>query len=416
MPQALVVSRYFPPLSSAGASIRLVKLIKYAQRAGWSFVVLTQDPARPVLVEKPESAFLLAELPTETQILRVSNPLMGVGAARRILRRIAGKSSLPWGASVVKTGLKLLRQRKPELVLVNTPPFTNVAAGLILSLIGKVPLILDFKDDWVGSTAYQKKGKLRQKLEGWAERAIVRRAERVILVTPRSYELYTQRYANLHEPEKFHLIPNGLDWEEYSKLAGRERKIETHRFTLLTAAAGYRRDYRDLQPLLRGLGLFLVRNPQARGQVELHFVGEEPHAEYMAEFERLGLHDAVVCRGVLSRQALVEAMWQADLLFLVQPYGNRTAVSGTLYEYWATGKAPVLLISEEGASSSLVQEHAIGTHFGFDETEAVVRYLEQLYAAYCAGKPIWIERAGAEQFSREALAAQMINLWPRKKA
>jgi hypothetical protein len=98
---------------------------------------------------------------------------------------------------------------------------------------------------------------------------------------------------------------------------------------------------------------------------------------------------------------------------LVQPVNNTTAISGTLYEYWATGKAPVLLISEEGASSALVGENRIGKHFLFDQIVEIAAYIEKIFDAYESGQPIWIEREGIQNFDRKALARQMEDIWQK---
>lgn len=143
MPTVLVASRYFPPLSSAGASIRLVKLIKYAAAEGWRFTILTQDPARPVIAEKALSEFLLTEIPAETPVLRVASPTSGPGGAARLLCWLAGDSSLPWGAAVVRRAWRLFHRDRPDLIFVNTPPFTNAAIGLLLSALLRVPFVLD---------------------------------------------------------------------------------------------------------------------------------------------------------------------------------------------------------------------------------------------------------------------------------
>lgn len=82
-----------------------------------------------------------------------------------------------------------------------------------------------------------------------------------------------------------------------------------------------------------------------------------------------------------------------------------------MYEYWATGKAPVLLISEAGASSALVANNHIGRYFRFDQAEDIANYIEQVFDSYQCGRPAWIERAGIEKYDRRELARRMSDLW-----
>jgi len=411
MPVVLVISRYFPPLSSAGASIRLVKLIKFASEQVWSFIVLTQDPERPVIPEKRLSEFLLVEIPEETNILRIGNPLFGSGIVAQLIRKMAGNSSLPWGLSVVWQGWKKLHKSKPDIIFVNTPPFTNIMVGMTLAALFSIPLVVDIKDDWVDSPAYWKKEPLRRMIENWVEQQVIRKVFAAITVTRSSYDTWKRRYPSPALTRKISFIPNGGDLDEYRILWNRKRKPERDRFLILTAAAGYRPDYRDLSFFLQALEQLFERFPLARDLIDIEIVGEEPDDRYKTWYKRHMPKESVQYSGVLDRRALVEHLWQADLFFLVQPRQNFTAISSTLYEYWAVGKAPVLLFSEKGASSSLVVDNHLGAHFQFDQIEEASRYIERVYQAFCGHQPIWIERAGIEKYDRKELAQQMLTIW-----
>jgi glycosyltransferase involved in cell wall biosynthesis len=313
--------------------------------------------------------------------------------------------------SVARQGWKKLRLSKPDLIFVNSPPFTNAAIGLVLATIFDIPLIVDMKDDWVGSSAYWKKGKLRRVVESRIEQRVMRKASAVITPSRRSYETWVNRYSTLGVAKKIFFIPNGEDLEEFRFLNGRKRKPEGDRFRLLSAAADYRLDYRDLTPFLQAMEMCIERCPQTRDQIEIEFLGQDPDSSYKTWLERLLPPAAILYSGILDRQALVEHLWRSDLFFLVQPRGNFTSVSGTLYEYWATGKAPVLLISEAGASSDLVVNNHLGEHFQFNQVEEASQYLERMIQTFHDGHPVWIEKSGAEEFDRHKLAQQMVSIW-----
>jgi len=407
-----VVTRHFPPIGSPGASIRLVKLMKYALRRGWSFTVLTIDPDRPVVPEEKASGFLLKDLNDEVQIERIGNPLYRPHGLLKLLANLMGDSSLPWSLKIIGEGKKLLHQKKADLIFVNAPPFTNLFAGTVLSLLSSTPIVMDIKDDWVGSPDFFKKPWWRRKIESWLQGLFFELASCVIVVTEKSFHETMERYPKFAKAGKFVFIPNGHDLDEYHILEQRTKKIETRRFTLLSAAAGYRPDYRDLTPFLNGLDVFIKRCPEAKEKLELVFLGEKPVA-YEELINQMGLGELTFYAGMVDRERMVEWLWDADLLFLVQPRGNTTAISGTLYEYWAVGKAPILLISEEGASSALVKDHHLGEHVGFDQPEKVADVLEKIYRAYRSGKPIWIDRAGVERYNRKLLADQMMECWQK---
>lgn len=417
MPTVLIVSRYFPPLSSAGGSIRLVKFIKYLSTSGWNFVVFTQDINQTVVFEQTLSGFLFEELPKDVLIRRIAAPFSPNGLApailTRILRKILGESSLAWGARVFWNGWNYLRSTKVDLIFSVTPPFTNALVAMLLGWFGRIPHVLDLKDDWVGSPSFLQKRAIQQALEKVLEASIVRHAKAVVTVTPESFYLYNKRYAHLGAPEKIHLIPNGCDLEEYQALQHRERTIISRRFLILSAAWGFRKDYRDIRPFLFGLHRFFGRCPEAQDKIDVVLLGDSLSSEYAELLTELKIDRVIQSMGAVKRGKLIEWLWKADLFLLVQPVGNTTAVSGTLYEYWTTGKAPILLISEKGASSTLVEDNKLGQHFSFDEIDGISLYIEKIYDAYQSGRPHWIERNGVENYDRKLLAGRMESIWKR---
>jgi glycosyltransferase involved in cell wall biosynthesis len=409
--QILVISRYFPPLGSAGGSLRLVKTMKFASPKGWSFTVLTQDLQRTVIPEKEECVFLLDEIPASTKIIRVKAPFTGNNQWDKLLQQIIKDSSIPWGIEMVKKGITEIKKNKPDLIFVNSPPFTNVGIALLLSMRFRIPMILDLKDDWVGSARFLTKNKLRRIFEKGFERITIHKCAAVFTPTAQSYDSIKQRYPEVERTPKFFLIPNGVDLEEYSRVSKKDKKTNATRFRIVSGAAGYRPDYRDLSPFIRALNTFLITNPKACDSLELEFLGEEPVEEYKQELAKLLPEYKVYYPGSVHRLKFIEKLHGADLFFLVQPKNNYSAVSGTLYEYWAIGNAPTLLFSEKGASSDLVQSNHLGMHFEFDEIDAAAAYIQEVFGAKREGNPIKIDNSSVKVFDRSTLTDYMVKIW-----
>jgi glycosyltransferase involved in cell wall biosynthesis len=421
LPKALVISRHFPPLGSAGGSIRLVKFLKYTSLNGWKFVVLTQDLEKTVVSEERLSTSLLDDIPMDTQVERVPAPFRknskgNLGSffsktVSQIGRAILRDSSIAWGVKVFLRGAFNLKEWKIDLIYSVSPPFTDAFIGALLAVISRKPYVLDLKDDWVGSPDFLRKSLSRQTVEKLLEKMIVASSAAVLTVTQQSHLLYSKRYIKPGKNNKIFLIPNGCDLEEYNQLAGLQRKITTQKFTVLSAIWGFRKDYRDLTPFLSSLAVFFERHPEAKKNFSVILLGNSMSQEYHNTIEKLGLKNIIQEMDAVNRKDLIDLMWVADLFLLIQPAGNTTAISGTLYEYWAVGKAPILLISERGASSSLIESFNIGRHFHFSEIEKCTNYIENLYRKYQAGTPEWISREGLENFDRRKLAEQVEKVW-----
>src|SRR5215216_1334010 len=223
--KAIVVSSFFPPLHSSGGSIRLVKFLKYLSKLDWQFVVFTQDIPTTTSGNETRSSFLLDELPEQIEIRRNSGLLYSRQSSRvikwieKIIRQIVGESSLGWGIKTLASALNDVRKTDADLIFGVMPPFNiNALVAVSLSWIGHKPMVLDLKDDWVDSPTFLQKSRVRQWIEKSLEAIMIRRASAVITVTRASQNLYTERYAHLGTPGKFHLIPNGCDLDEYQTL------------------------------------------------------------------------------------------------------------------------------------------------------------------------------------------------------
>jgi len=388
-----------------------VKFLKYASRKNWIFSVFTQDTRYPVIPEKELCGFLLEEIPNNIEVIRVSDPLTRKKILHKRFKSLFKDSALPWGVSVAIQGIMTIKKNQPDLIFVNSPPFTNVAVGLFLSLWYHLPLVVDLKDDWVGSSAYYNKGRLRQWLENLLEHFVFSRASAIITATESSCAKVIQRYPQRAIKSKVHYIPNGEDLEEFEGLRNQREKQSEENFLIVSAAAGYRPDYRDLSPFLDTLNDFFNRCPYSKDLTTLEFLGENPDESYINSIQKLLPDTQVFYRGSLGRSDFVRALSRADLFILVQPKKNFTAVSGTLYEYWASGNAPVLLFSERGASSELVIKNKLGMHFLFDQIEDASSYVEQIYKLKQVGMPIILDQSGLQRFDRKENAAKMMQIW-----
>jgi glycosyltransferase involved in cell wall biosynthesis len=386
----------------------VVKLIKYISRCNWKFIVLTQHPEHTVVLEKKLSTHMLEEIPPGTVIVQVPAPISLIS---KIFSHIMPESSLWWGWRVFWQGIKQCRTQSVDLIYITTPPFTPALIGVLLSKFTRKPLILDMKDDWVGSPIYQQKRAWRKLLDRLCESWLIRAAAQVILVTEHSYSMYRERYTNLCNPGKFHLVPNGSDLEEYLAYKPIKDSKQDGMFMILSAAWGYRKEYRDLTPFLLALNQFLRQYPQARQHLRIVLLGSGLSIEYSNLIQYINAQSIIEDIDSVDRTQLIAYLAQADLLFLVQPVNNTTAISGTLYEYWAMGKAPILLIAEEGASSKLVNENHLGKSFHFSDINGITSYLVEVFLAHQNQKPITINTNGIEKFDRRTLALQMAEIW-----
>lgn len=446
----LILQQPFPPLGPAGGAIRTVKFMKYLHRLGWRFVVVTLDPARTITATPQNSGVLLPEIPADTRVVRVgpsfafpqwshyrpqtapaNSPVQTGPAApsrrgwlRGLLRRGLRGLLLPlkrglllpdegvlWVLPGLLAALGVLRGQPIDAIFVTTPAHSTGLIGWLLSFFTRTPLLLEMRDDWLGTAAHQQKSRLARWLERQMERQIVQRASHVLTVTDASLHALRARYP--HQPAgKFSVIPNGTDLQEFDGLALPPPQPDAP-FRIACANSGIEPGYRDARPFFQALAQFLARTPQARGKVRVTFLGHAISPAYAPLLAELGLADVVETRFPTDRPEFIRQIQQADLLLSVQVPGFPTSISGTLYEYWAVGRAPILLISEPGASFALVRDQRLGGAFPPTDTDPIRAYLARAFAQWQAGTPLRISRAGVEQFDRRALAGRLHQLLVR---
>ncbi len=429
----LVVSYIFPPFFSAGGSIRVIKFLKYLPRLGWHPIVLTVDDRQEYEhLRREGSEELLQELPPEVAIRRTQagEPPAGVvarGRAAREQSRAAGlvvntlralkrwaehwllvpDENITWLPFAVRAGREIIRKDRVQAIFATCPPHSAAVAGMLLKWLTGRPLVLDFRDDWVDTPWCRTRPALVQAVNRLLERWTVRTAARVILVTPRSRDAFRQRYP--HAPEaRFVYIPNGVDLADYPAAAPIEARSPEGAFTivhagLLTVADDW---HRSPEPVFDALRLIRQNEPELGRKIRLVFTGSLPDA-YRDRVKEMGLQDAVEEVGYLPRPEFVRLLQCADTLLAINYEKFSTLVPGKIYEYWAIGGPPILLLSHPGAAQDLVEKFDLGATLDPADARGIARTLLGLFESRQRGEPVRIRRDGINEFDRPVLAGQL---------
>ena len=430
--KVLMLAYVFPPFHSVGGSIRAVKFAKYLPERGWLPVVLTIDDSRETDTQRKQgSEALLQELPEAVRIYRTGagepsaeflekgraarrkNRLMA--AAINVLSRARGWVSrhlmlpdehIAWLPFALREGRKVVREEGVDVIFATCPPHSaTVIAALMKRLTGK-PLVLDYRDDWIDTPRHNAKPWLARQYERLLERWAVATADRVVLVTEWSRRAFVKRYPR--QPEsKFVLIPNGVDLEQFVK-ASRERHAGDGRFTivhagLLSVADDWKRSPESFFTAIQKL---VAADPTMAGRLRVAFTGRLPD-RFRQLVAEMGLTGVIEDTGHLSQPDFLALMADADLLLAINYDEFATLIPGKIYEYWAMGGAPVLLLSCQGAASDLIARHDIGLTAPMHDVDAIAAAVRQVYDRWQAGDPWRIEATGVEQYDRKALTDRL---------
>jgi glycosyltransferase involved in cell wall biosynthesis len=204
-------------------------------------------------------------------------------------------------------------------------------------------------------------------LDGQLERAVLSRADEVVMVTePLSEDLRRRR--GLH----VETITNGFDPDDYDGIGPVDSPADPAKLTLAhTGGLGHKQ---SLRPLLEALVRISHDEPALHERVELLLAGQRT-AEQRALHAEPAFAPFVRYVGFVSRPTALAIQRSADVLVLITSGERRGEATGKLFEYLAA-RRPILLLGTGNAAADIVIDAgagiAIPTH-DTDVAEAALR-------------------------------------------
>lgn len=203
----LLLTQYFAP-EVGGAQVVLVSLARYLHKNGHKVVVVTAPP----------------NYPSNQLYAGYSNRLFQKGDWEGMqlfrtwiylpkhfgkLKRIIGFISFSFSCL-----LAIIAVGKVDVILVETPPFFLAFSAWIYGLFKRAPIVVQYSDLWVKAAidfGYIPRG-WPARFALWLENQALRRGQAIIAVTQ---GLVDNLQRGGIEPDKIHLIINGIDCSHY---------------------------------------------------------------------------------------------------------------------------------------------------------------------------------------------------------
>lgn len=397
---------HFPP-SGGGGVQRTLKHVKYLHQEGIESTVIAAEDAFPIRDET-----LLADVPESAAVVRTGvlpSPAAEEGIAR--LLRLAGLPGAPeadllwpdvragWLVPAVSEGLRAITAERPNVIYSTHPPATAHLAALILYRITGIPWVADFRDAWALDPLFYNYG---ASLPGFIaarnslEEAITREAT-FVTVADDSMDL---RGLPMNAARRV-TIGNGVDPEDFSPAI----RTSTHRdpSRLRLSHVGTLHHVRD------GVSLFqAVRLGLDRGQLEADKLGLRLVGWVTREVDLPGDLPITATGYVNHFEAIAEMSSASALLFYEEP--ERKAVTGKIYEYFATGLPILSATAPDNLGASLVRELGAGVCVDIRDPAATAAAIAELQNAWVDGRlrvrPSVREQA-VRRFSRRDRAAEL---------
>ncbi|MGF1670356.1 MAG: hypothetical protein ACFCU6_07910, partial [Balneolaceae bacterium] len=159
----MIVAYYFPPMGGSGVQ-RPLGLSKYLKNFGWHPTILAPEPG---LYHTYDQSLMDEVDKAEIDVIRVEKGtfFQTVGKRKKIsynekLRKLLGSFTnwfmLPdnkkgWIKPAVEEAIKHHKNHNFDVVFATGPPFSNHIIAADFKEETGVPVILDFRDDWLNN-------------------------------------------------------------------------------------------------------------------------------------------------------------------------------------------------------------------------------------------------------------------------
>lgn len=414
--RVLVIAYYFPPMGLSGVQ-RTAKFVKYLHRAGWKATVLTCDPGgyfafdRSLLAEVEEAGVEIIRTRgwDPTAVFRRQRIVALPEEQKR--RRLTVLSQLlfvpdnkiGWFRSARAAGLRARHDRPFDLIFSTAPPYTSHVIGRSLAVRTSTPLVLDFRDDWVGNPRHIYPTPLHRSISARLERVVLRSADRIVVINEFIRRNMLHRNGDVLRPDDVEVITQGFDPEDFQE--HRSPATRSDRFTLLYSGVFY--DVQTPDYFLRALADLLSRRPEIRDRVEAVFVGllPESSADLVAH---LGLDAVVRHTGYLPHDEAIAHLHTADVLWMTvgRSVGSETISTSKLFEYFGARKA-VLGLVPPGAAREALAQYAAAEIVEPDAVSDISSAIERLFEAWKMGSLPVPGESIVRQYDRAMLALRL---------
>jgi glycosyltransferase involved in cell wall biosynthesis len=335
---------------------------------------------------------------------------------RGLVRRLTSLVLQPdpqllWLPGAVRTGIRVLRETPHDAILVTAPPFSAFLVGVALSRLAKLPLVLDYRDEWSLSSAYWENrgvGPLSAQLQRRLQRRIVLEADALVATTRCSAEHLDKVRAEAGSSARVTWIYNGFDPDDFPAPAhasqqpgGPYRLAYVGTLWKLTTVA----------PLVAAVRLFCEQLPDLAPHLELIFAGRRTGEQQAILDSIRELPCRLVEHAYLHHHDSVKLIESADALciLLSDLPGAGRVVPAKVFECMAT-KRPILAICPHGELRELLADYPSASVHSPDSIEGISAYLAQAVRNHLTRTPTPTTDWDASQYGRKAQTERLAEL------
>lgn len=391
MKKVLIITYYWPPGSGAGVQ-RWLKFSKYLPEFGWEPVILTVDPeyaSYPVTdpsLEKDIPAGIKVyrtkatdwfrfyskdkkKVPSAGFAVNNDNSFKGI-----IARFVRGNFFIPdprigWNKYAIDKAVEIILKEGISHLITSSPPHSTQLLGLDLKTIFPgIKWIADLRDPWTDIYYYNQfyPTSISRRIDRKYETKVLRAADSIITVGETLKQHFTEKLRN--GSEKISVLTNGYDEEDFREI----KEVVPERFTI-----SYIGTLSDSYPLYGFLRALEKLKDKGAGFL-FRLVGSLTPSQESSIIEKLG-RERFEYIPYADHSRAISYMMSSSLLLLVIPehHGNRSIVTGKLFEYLASGKTILCLGPTNGDAAAIIAQARAGKTLGHYDESSLYFFLSE---------------------------------------
>ncbi len=415
--RVLVIAYYFPPMGMSGVQ-RVARFVKYLPDYGWEPVVLTAVPRGyfaydASLMREMEDAGIRVSRTSSFDPTRFFRRGQSVSlppeARRKTLSAISQFFFVPdnkigWYASAVREGKKLLEECPFDAIFSSAPPYTAHLVARSLSKASGLPLVSDFRDDWVGNPRHVYPTPVHRAINLRLERDVLQYASAVTTINEPIRDGLLERHPAFSAANA-HVVTHGFDPADFA-----QAPIDRDRTKMRLVYSGVFYDAQRPDEFLEAMARWFERRPEARRKVEAVFVGMVPdYAKTMVK--ELKIEEEIRFAGYLPHDAAVRHLMAADVLWMTvgRREGSEGISTSKLFEYFGSGK-PILGLVPPGAARDALLQYGAARVTDPDDIPEIVRSLDGMFEQWRGGTFPKPDPGVVRRFDRKRLAGDLAGI------
>ncbi len=410
MKKVLMIAHQFPPIGGSGVQ-RTVKFVKYLPMYGWEGVVFTRETKRAQLTDET----LKKDIPDDTAIYRskawdLSEAFFPLYLAGKLVRRriLIPDGERLWQIFSKKKAIEIVENEDIQMLYSSSQPFsTHLLAMALKKNFPHIPWVADFRDEWSNNAfvkAYHyRPSRVRKEIR--MERNVFEMADSIVMNTPFMRDNSARDNPDLEN--KFYVIPNGYDREDFEDLANGE---QNDRFILTYTGLIYGNT--SPETVFMAVSKLIKEKRIDPGRIRMRFIGRLKGDTLYKLAELHDVADVVEILPYLPHRKSIQQLMVSDAVLLLLGEGTDAIYTGKLMEYINTGKPIMASIPEKGAAAALIRETNTGLVADCKDVETTARHISALYEAWEQKKDIFSPNMGKiSQFERRELTKKLAEIF-----